>query len=89
MRSETEQAEQNIIKKSKEDFSIILSKMIGKSANEIHEVKKLYESISNLKDNQRIAEIYCDYQNQLTEQLNLTKDKMFEVHNKFINEIKS
>ena len=86
--SETEQIRQNILRKSREEFNFILSKMIEKSAEDIQENKKLWQNIAQA-NNLQIEDIYSECLNKSIEQLKLTIDKMYEIHGNFINEVKT
>jgi|GEM_PF-805260 len=78
----------NTVVKSRENFNITIAKMIKKSSDEIHEVNEMHKSVAKTHDNQKLKEIFIDYCEKMSEQLELTKNKMFEIHDEFIRSIK-
>lgn len=69
---------------AKDEFNSTVNRMREKSINDIDKMIKSFHKV----DNPEIREILEDFQLKLEQQLDNTKNKMFEIYNKFINSIK-
>jgi len=81
---ETKINEIRAFEKAKDDFNTIVNKMREKSIDDIDKMIKGFQKI----DNQKTRKVLESFQDKLTEQLDKTKDKMFELYDTFINNIK-